>query len=252
MEVGQRAAEWKWLVGMHVIGIVHWSGNCETKEVKKQNSRETKTLCSSNAVLHTYVHPCLYAALMEEPSSETMWKWRCNTRRASYTPIFANLPHHLLHICIHLNIVSRLQDALWVSIRLVYLLPILNMDLHSGVLQFKLQMADAEAKPEVGECTVYISTAPAESWSCPVVLHSGCLQLLSLPPVMAFCMLSFARLLSGPTLCSWPLLMHGECAAKWRLPSWDSVSWNLWSSEAEWDVSHKTLARDGWISSSVN
>lgn len=177
-------------------------------------------------------------------------KMEVQTKHASYAPIFANLPHHLLHICIHLNI--KASNALWVSITLVYLLPILNMDLHSWVLRFKLQMADAEAKPELGEYTVYISTAPAESWSCLVALHSCCLQLLSLPPVMAFCMLSFARLLSGPMLCFWPLLMHRERAEKWRLLSWDSISWNLWSSEAELDMSHKTLARDGWISSSVN
>lgn len=61
---------------MTCLDACRWNHAFEAVIVKQKkgrnNSRETKTLCSLKAVLHMSIHPCLYTAVTEKLGSETV------------------------------------------------------------------------------------------------------------------------------------------------------------------------------------
>lgn len=126
-------------------------------------------------------------------------KWRCEHVHRTYLYVqFITFIHTFAYT--QKNILSRPREALWVSVTLISrLFWILICIAECCDLNCKWQMQEQNLS---SKCVRYISAAAWASCSCPVVLSSSCLHLLCLPPLLAFCRLSFAWQLSSPVLIS--------------------------------------------------
>lgn len=182
-----------------------------------------------SSVVHMSIHQRLYTTVMEHQSVK-QWENRGADKTCITHPFICKpTTSFILIFCIRLkkkkNTIKALRCSTRASVTLVYLLPLLNMDLHSWVLWFKLQMADREAKPELCSSTRGTFQRHHQLHRVPSLLRwtLGCLHVFCSPSLVAFCPLSSAQLLSSCLLSSCPSLMHRESTEKGRFPSWDSL-----------------------------